>query len=117
MKCKDSIGVVALAIVCAWPQIVSAQGECGTAGATGHRCPNTGSANGAKLLASGTASVSNDTFGLSVSEAASSKPGLVLSGTIAPSCRGALARPAPFRVSREKPVDVGPDEEIVAPHG
>lgn len=44
-------------------------------------CPNSGSANGAMLVGSGTPSVSADTFSLSVSGAGVNKPGLVLSGT------------------------------------
>lgn len=54
---------------------------CITVGAAGHGCPNSGSANGARLVGSGTASITGDTFSLAVTEAAFSKPGLVLSGT------------------------------------
>lgn len=54
---------------------------CFGVAAANHGCPNSGSSNGASLLGSGHASILSDTFALSVTEAALSKPGLVLSGT------------------------------------
>lgn len=54
---------------------------CVAVGAVDQGCPNSASANGGRLVGSGTPSVVGDTFALSVSECALSKPGLVLSGT------------------------------------
>ena len=63
----------------------SVPGDCpcpGAVSAANAGCPNSGSANGAMLVGSGTPSVSTDTFSLSVSGAGANKPGLVISGTI-----------------------------------
>lgn len=57
------------------------QCPCFAVGAVDAGCPNSGSANGAALVATGNAALSSDTFSLAVSGAALSKPGLVLSGT------------------------------------
>jgi len=57
------------------------QCPCFAVGAVDAGCPNSGSASGAALVASGNAGLSSDTFSLSVSGAAAEKPGLVLSGT------------------------------------
>lgn len=52
---------------------------CSAFGAAGQGCANTGGI-GATLVASGSASVSNDTFQLDISGVPGSKPGLVLKG-------------------------------------
>lgn len=54
---------------------------CFGVGLADHGCPNSNSNNGAKLVATGHAQITNDSFSLAVTEAAASKPGLVLSGT------------------------------------
>ena len=53
---------------------------CGATGAPGSGCANTGSANGALLVGSGNALLSNDTFQLQITGIPGNKPGLVLRG-------------------------------------
>jgi hypothetical protein len=56
---------------------------CAISGAVDSGCPNSNpSGLGAKLVGAGHASISNDSFSLSVTEAAFSKPGLVLTGSL-----------------------------------
>jgi hypothetical protein len=54
---------------------------CFGVGLADQGCPNSASVNGAKLAASGDATITSDTFSMAVTEAALLKPGLVLSGT------------------------------------
>ena len=57
-------------------------GPCFNVSGAGRGCPNSNpNGLGAALVAAGNADTSNDTFSLSVTDAAPSKPGLILSGT------------------------------------
>ena len=60
----------------------AANGACSTVSESGRGCPNS-NANGlgAQLVGMGNAVVGADSFGLAVTDAAPSKPGLILSGT------------------------------------
>jgi hypothetical protein len=59
-----------------------AGGPCFTVSGAGHGCPNSNASGlGAKLTGSGSAAIASDTFSLAVTDAAPSKPGLILSGT------------------------------------
>jgi len=54
---------------------------CGRRGAAGHGCPNTNTnGNGARLSGVGTASFGDDSFALTVSDGAPSRPGIVIQG-------------------------------------
>ena len=60
----------------------SANGPCFSFGGPGRGCPNSNpNGLGAMLVGSGVASVFADSFGLSVTDAAPSKPGLILAGS------------------------------------
>ena len=55
---------------------------CGNSSGPGRGCPNSnGNGLGAKLIAAGHASITADTFSLSVTDAAPNKPGLIFAGT------------------------------------
>jgi hypothetical protein len=59
-----------------------AGGPCFTVSGAGHGCPNSNASGlGAKLSGAGNASMGADSFSLAVTDAAPSKPGLILSGT------------------------------------
>jgi hypothetical protein len=54
---------------------------CGATGLVGHGCPNTNpNGAGARLVGTGNAQFSNDTFGLEVTSGAFNKPGIIIKG-------------------------------------